>query len=170
MNNYNRILLQVWEANVDIQMVHDAYACARYCVGYLFKAEGGVSKLLRAANDEAKRGNTSFKEKITKDAHILLNGTHVSAQESAAFCLQIPYTSCSRLECFINTSPPSQRIRILKSKADLEKLAVSEPESNDVFSEGVIEKYSARPSELEALTLADFATLYDYKTSKPSGK
>ena len=43
----------IHEANHDIQMVVDQYACAQYICGYLTKNEEGMSKLLKKINDEA---------------------------------------------------------------------------------------------------------------------
>ena len=47
INAYNKDLLRTWRANVDVQFVLDPYACGKYCVAYLSKATGGISKLLR---------------------------------------------------------------------------------------------------------------------------
>src|SRR5690348_11344306 len=44
VNGYNQKLLEAWRANIDIQFVVDTYACAKYCVGYICKSQGGVSK------------------------------------------------------------------------------------------------------------------------------
>jgi hypothetical protein len=95
MNGYNRELLLAWGANIDFQFVLDTYACAKYCVGYILKSEGGVSKLLQAATQEFQRGNVGIKEKLKKYAKILINGTEISAQEAAAFVLGLPNTFCS---------------------------------------------------------------------------
>ena len=53
-NNFNRVLIGVHQANHDLQIVVDQYACAQYVVGYLTKNESGMSKLLKAVNDQAK--------------------------------------------------------------------------------------------------------------------
>jgi len=57
VNDYNEDILSYWQANIDFQFVIDTYDCAKYCVGYVLKCQGGVSKLFRAAFQEAKRGN-----------------------------------------------------------------------------------------------------------------
>jgi hypothetical protein len=100
INGYNRQLLEAWGANIDVQFVLDTYACAKYCVGYILKAAGGVSKLLRAAVESLKQGNLSIQEKLRKYANVLMNGTEISAQEAAAFLLGIANTICSRQVCF----------------------------------------------------------------------
>jgi len=52
------------EAMIDYHFVIDTYACAKYCVGYVLKCQGGVSKLFRPAIQEAKRGNLSATESL----------------------------------------------------------------------------------------------------------
>ena len=53
-NNFNPHIMQLHEANHDIQLVSDPYACAQYIYNYLTKAEGGMNKVLKAINDEGK--------------------------------------------------------------------------------------------------------------------
>lgn len=88
-------MLEAWRANMDIQFVTNTYACAKYCVGYILKSDGGISKLMKAANREAK-GNADIREKLKSCCKVLLNGTEISAQEGAGFLLGIPNTHSSR--------------------------------------------------------------------------
>lgn len=71
----------------------------------------------------------------------------------------------SREVLFINTSPKSERIKVLKGKDDLENL---NPNSTDVCFKSLYEKYAKRPKRLEGWCLADFATKLRivYKNSK----
>ena len=39
VNSHNRLLLQNWRANVDIQIIVDVDACARYMAKYVAKGE-----------------------------------------------------------------------------------------------------------------------------------
>lgn len=39
INPYNQILLRSWEANIDVQFILDAYACAAYIVSYISKSQ-----------------------------------------------------------------------------------------------------------------------------------
>lgn len=39
INPYNDILLKSWQANMDIQFILDAYACATYIVSYISKGQ-----------------------------------------------------------------------------------------------------------------------------------
>ena len=46
--------MEVHEANHDMKLVFDLYACAEYVSDYLTKAEGGMSKILHEINEEGK--------------------------------------------------------------------------------------------------------------------
>jgi hypothetical protein len=158
VNGYNRQLLEAWGANIDIQFVLDTYACAKYCVGYIMKSEGGVSRLLQEATQEARRGNKTIQEKLNKFSNVLINGTEISAQEAAAFLLGLPNTSCSRSDVFINTAPSDERIGFLKPQDELENL---DDESPDVCVKGLIDHYMKRPQKLDKMCLAEFASMHN---------
>lgn len=64
INPYNQILLRSWEANIDVQFILDAYACAAYIVSYISKSQRGMSNLLHDACEEARKGNLSLKQQI----------------------------------------------------------------------------------------------------------
>ena len=51
-NNFNPHIMQVHEANHDLQVVSDPYACAEYICDYLTKGEAGMSKVLQAISNE----------------------------------------------------------------------------------------------------------------------
>ena len=54
-NNYNKKLIQLHEANQDIQFIIDEYAVAEYICNYLTKNEAGISALLKSINDEVEK-------------------------------------------------------------------------------------------------------------------
>ncbi len=164
INRYNRKMLEAWGANMDIQFVTNTYACAKYCVGYILKSDGGISKLMKAANREA-RGNAEIREKLRAFAKVFLNGTEISAQEAAGFLLGIQNTHSSRQVIFINTGPPEERTGILKSSAELNAL---EADSEDICEKGLLDRYVVRSETLEDICLADFASNYEFE--KKSGR
>jgi len=167
VNGYNRQLLEAWEANIDVQFVLDTYGCAKYCVGYILKSDGGVSRLMQEAARDIRHGNTSIQEQLKRFANVLINGSEISAQEATAFLLGIPNTMCSRSDVFINTAPPDQRIRILKSKEELDEL---EDSCVDVTREGLLEHYVQRPTVLENTCLADIASMYEFVRRKQNSQ
>ncbi len=167
VNGYNQKLLQAWGANIDFQFVLDTYACAKYCVGYIMKAEGGVSKLLQAATYEARRGNVTIKDKLKKFGNILITGSEISAQEAVAFVMGIKNTMCSRTDIFISTGHPDERIRILKTQKELDELG---DDCEDVCSKGLLDHYTKRPSELEDVCLAEFASMFEFSKNMKQTK
>lgn len=44
--SYNKLLLQSWKANMDIQYILDPYACDAYIVSYVSKGQRGMSNVL----------------------------------------------------------------------------------------------------------------------------
>ncbi|CAF4125803.1 unnamed protein product, partial [Rotaria sordida] len=87
----------------------------------------------------------------------------VNSQEAVYHILSIPLSISSRSTVFINTNTPENRISMLKSDKILEIL---EPDSKDVFVEGLIDMYINRPDEMKNVCLADFASLYNISKKK----
>ena len=158
INAYNPMIMSLHRANMDIQFILDPYACSMYCVDYISKSENGMSKLLREALNELKNGNNTVKERLRVIANKFLNSSEISAQEAVYHILSIPLSSSSRSTVFINTNRPENRISMVKSDEILEKL---EPDSKDVFVQGLIDMYINRPDEMKNVCLADFASLYN---------
>ncbi|XP_076461676.1 uncharacterized protein LOC143294132 [Babylonia areolata] len=167
MNSRNDAISQVWMANTDVQFILDEYACAVYIVTYISKSQRGMSDMLRDAADEAKHGNHSVREQVRHIANKFLNHCEVSAQEAVYLLLQLPMCRSTRDVVFVNTSPPSQRVGILKNTALLETL---EDDDTDVTFSSLIDRYAERPEKLEHLCLAEFAAWYDVKKKPPYHK
>ena len=58
VNCYSPTILKMWQANMDIQYVIDAYACVMYITSYILKAEKEMGELLKQAAKELEQGNT----------------------------------------------------------------------------------------------------------------
>ena len=72
------------------------------------------------------------------------------------------FRRCSPGISFINTNLSNDRIRMIKSKEELELLP---DKSTDIFKKSIIDKYMDRPTfgkfaSLKAVCLAQFASLY----------
>jgi hypothetical protein len=158
VNNYNPACLSAWLANMDIQFVLDVYACAMYIVSYISKAQKGMSDLLRTACEEARKGNSSIKQQVRDIGNKFLNNVEISAQEAVYIVLQLPMRKSSRQVVFINTSPPEDRVQLLKP---LQEINDMEDDSDEVYASGLITRYTKRPAKLENLSLADWAAWYD---------
>ncbi|KAK3097672.1 hypothetical protein FSP39_011969 [Pinctada imbricata] len=160
VNMYNKNVLQAWNANIDLQFVLDPYACAMYIVSYISKSQRGMSALMDRACKEARQGNMDIKKQVRHIGNHFLNSVEVSAQEASYLVLQMPLTKGSRDVIFINTSPPHERVLLLKQQSDLMELS---PESTDIHYQNIIARYSKRPRQLDNWCLADYASQLDIK-------
>jgi hypothetical protein len=66
INNYNSILLESWEANMDIQYILDPYACISYIVSYISKGQRVLSNLLYEAYKEAKAKDSDIRQQVRR--------------------------------------------------------------------------------------------------------
>ena len=160
INLYNEHLLCAWNANIDLQYVLDPYACAMYIVSYISKSQRGMSALLDRACKEARQGNMDIKRQVRHIGNQFLNSVEVSAQEAAYLVLQMPLTKGSRDVLFLSTSPPDERVQLLKQKYQLEELS---PDSTDIHHKNIFERYAKRPKQLERWCLADYASQLEVK-------
>ena len=64
----------------------------------------------------------------------------------------------SRQVVFINTSPPDERVEVLKTLNNIKDMT---DDCEEVFTGGLIKRYTKRPASLEQVTLADWAAWYD---------
>ena len=165
INAYNPMIMSLHKANMDIQFILDPYACSMYCVDYISKSENGMSKLLREALNELKKGNNTVKQRLRVIANKFLNSSEISAQEAVYHILSIPLSTSSRSTVFINTNRPENRISMVKSDEVLQQL---ELDSKDVFVQGLIDTYINRPDEMQNVCLADFASLYNVSKKQTS--
>lgn len=167
VNSYNSVVLYAWKANIDMQFILDPYACAMYIVSYISKSQRGMSDLLNRAAKEAREGNLDIKRQVRHIGNHFLNSVEVGAQEAAYLVLQMPLTKASRHVVFINTSLSDERIILIKTDAELEKLT---PNSTDVECSYVIKRYAKRPKQLENWCLADYVSQLDVVFPKDNEK
>ena len=171
INNYNVACLSVWRANMDIQFVLDVYACAIYIVSYISKAQKGMSVLLRTERAEAREGNASIKQQVRDIGNTFLNSVEISAQEAVYIVLQLPMRKYSRQVVFIPTSPPDERVQLLKPLlkplSEIEKMP---DECEEIHFRGLLKKYTERPLSIGNATLADWAAWYNNSSDKPYHK
>ncbi|KAI8484274.1 hypothetical protein Bbelb_380590 [Branchiostoma belcheri] len=154
-NSYNKDIIHSWQANIDLQYITDVYACIMYVTSYMMKSERAMSELLRKTAKET--ANEDVKSQLRKLGTTFLNHREVSAQEAAYRLLSLPLKKASRTVQFINTSPKEKRVSMLKSSAVLDAM---EDEDEDVFETSLNDRYAARPSELESMSLAEFTATY----------
>ena len=114
INNYMTQLVNVWNANHDIQYVLDPYSCVVYICDYLTKNNKGMSILLEQAAKEAKDGNMDLKKSVRHIGNKFLNCVEMSEQECVYSLLELPITQSSIKVEFINTSEIKNRVFIAK--------------------------------------------------------
>ena len=157
INGYNKTILMLHKANMDLQFIIDPYGCVHYVVNYINKSYRGISKLLRDTLNDMQKGHYTAFDKLRRISKVFLSATEVSAQEAVYVLLSMPLTICSRSCVFINTGEKDKRTKMIKTKVDLLKL---ESESTDIVSNCILDYYVNRPAELEDITLAEFAAKY----------
>jgi len=99
-----------------------------------------------------------------KEDRIGVFDTEVSAQEAVFRLLGLKMLSRTVKRVFVPMDMPDNRDHILKASHHLQTL---DPDSEDIYMVGLVQRYTARPSSLEHVCLADFAVEYDvyYKSS-----
>lgn len=158
INSYNEVLLRAWEANIDIQFVHDGYAYAAYVVSYISKSQRGMSNLLHEAYEEARNENMSSKQQERQIGNKCLTHVKICAQGAAYIISQKPLRNSSRSVVFVNTNEPGQRTFLLKPMKSLQELPDN---STDIESDNSIKRYQRRPKSQQNYCLADFISKFD---------
>lgn len=87
----------------------------------------------------------------------MLKGVEMSAQEAAWYLLGQEMSEKSRDVVYVPTCYPEERVRVRKTK---EQLVNAGAASTDVGKPNIVQKYEARPAEMEDVCLADFASKY----------
>lgn len=159
INSFSKKILELHRANMDIQYILDPFACAVYIVDYINKADKGMSRLLRAAVEEAKKGKSSVREFLRSISNVFLNASEISAQEATYCLVSLPLSRASEAEIYLNTSLPQERVHILKSLREIRNM---DENSSDIFQNSIIDYYAKRPSALEDISLAYFSAYFIY--------
>jgi hypothetical protein len=100
---------------------------------------------------------------LKKVGSVWLTHRELSAQESVYRLLGLSMLSCNVERIFVPTDLPENRVRILKSIAQLEKL---DPDSDEVYMTGLVQRYAARTDFINSMCLSDFAVEYDVSYSR----
>ena len=136
-NNFNPNIMEIHEANHDLQCIVDPYACAEYVTDYLTKGEAGISKVLQSINDDGK--DLSKMEMLNKLASTLDKHREVSIQEATYRLLGLPMIKSSVIIKYVNTSHPNKRDGLLKG--NLAELKNGE----SPFHDNIFTYYENRP-------------------------
>ncbi|CAH1107057.1 unnamed protein product [Psylliodes chrysocephalus] len=165
-NNYFPKVLDMHQANMDMQYIVDAYSCVSYIVNYINKSSLGMSKLMSEAEAHIKAGDIDTKAKLRKLGNLFLKSSEVSVQEAAYHVCGLRLTNSSRSDVFVNTFPIDKRVRVAKGKAALREMDAA---CTDVFERNILDRYVERPDSLETLCLARFATEFTFFSKNVRG-
>ncbi|RXN32331.1 replicase helicase endonuclease [Labeo rohita] len=157
VNGYNPDLLRAWNANMDIQFVLDSFSCVMYMLSYISKPEHEMNDFLKNVIKGVRETNVNEEDEMKNIMQAYSKHRQVSAQESVARTCSLPMKKCSRSVVFIPTDDDA-----LKMSLPLSALHNKDPDSEDVWMSGMIDKYRARPRtlEFEMMCLADFVSNY----------
>ena len=101
-------------------MIFFQYACAQYVVGYLTKNESGMSKLLKAVNEQAK--DLKNMDLLNQLSSVLDKHREVSIQEAVYRVLSLNMTYSSVVVKYLSTIHPHFRDGLVRANLeDLEK-------------------------------------------------
>ena len=149
VNSHNRVQLQHWRANVDLQLIVDVDACARYMAKYAAKGEPKsqtVHSLYKSCVDSLTP--SSHAHKALRSAMLKCIGERdYSAQETCHMLLSLPLYSCSFNFATVNL--------------DGSKKISTDSDSGDLLVEtSIIDAYASRDSSLCSQNLYEFLTQY----------
>ncbi|XP_015110819.1 uncharacterized protein LOC107037017 [Diachasma alloeum] len=158
--SFNPFILNILNANMNVEFIPDEYSCADYVVDYINKADRGISDLRRRII-AIMNANPEFNiTDITKELSAeVLNTVEMTTQEAAWYLLREPTSKNSTPVLYIPTVRPAERPKVRKNHHQLVALDVDE-DSPDVWKESWYDKYEKRPTELEDVTLAQFVANY----------
>jgi hypothetical protein len=136
MNPYNPKVLELTEANVDIQFVLDPYAAAAYVVSYMRKSQKGMSKLMESARREARRGDKDVVQFLRHMGNAFIRAHEISAQEAVYLTLGLKLRDSSCQFVFIPSSAPADQTSLIK---DDNALNSEEADSTNIAHESLVD-------------------------------
>lgn len=96
-----------------------------------------MSELMRRACEDARKGGSDIRNQVREIGNKFTKHVEISAQEAAYITLQLPMKRSSRSFLFLNTSPPDDRLFIVKDKEQIKRLPY---DSEEIQCENVISR------------------------------
>ena len=157
-NNHSPALLDIWNANMDIQYITDPYSCIMYILSYISKAEHELSEILRNAQQEIREGNYDLKSEMKKLGNVYLDYREISCQEAAHRMCNLHLKECSRAVVALPTDENPTRLSLPLSQ--IQAKARENEDTDDIWMTNLTDKYQARPDapEFDNMCLAQFAS------------
>ena len=149
LNSHNRVMLQHWRANVDLQIIVNVQACARYMSKYAAKSEPksqSVQSLYKSCVDRLT--DTSDASKLLHSAIVRSVGERdFSAQQTSHMLLSLSLYSCTY--SFVTVALNSSH-----------KLSRDKDSGELIIEESALDVYASRDTSLADLNLCQFVTSY----------
>ena len=158
VNDYNPLLLYLWKANLDIQYVADSsLALAHYVTAYVTKAEKSHMQELWEDISEQE----SLYKKLWSFGVRSLRSRECGLYEAADILLGEHLYEKSDAVQWISIERPDKRKVRIKGYRELQQMAESDPDSNDLYQANLIDNfYPNRPASLGHVCLYDFVKWY----------
>ena len=149
LNSHNRVMLQHWRANVDLQIIVDVQACARYMTKYAAKGEcrsQPVQTLYKSCVEHL--NNNSDGRRVLRTALLRSVGERdFSAQETSHMLLSLPLFSCTYN--FVTVALNSSR-----------KVTMDDNSGELTLEASALDDYASRDASLAHLNLCQFVSNY----------
>jgi hypothetical protein len=152
LNSHNRVMLENWRANVDLQVIIDEKACARYMTKYAAKGEPrskSASDILKLTVSSL-QSNDQVSSAIRKAMIQVAGDRDMAAQETAHMLLSLPLIGCSF--SFVTVCLENSRKVILDP----------ENEADDVLQKTVLKDYGERTAVKSRYTGLSQLSLMQY--------
>ena len=167
VNDYNPLMLMLWKANCDIQFVAESsLALAHYVSGYVTKAERSNMQDVWQQVSE----NKSFYSRLYSFGVRCLRSRECGLYEASDLLLGDHLCEKSVTVQWVDVSLPHKRSHRLKKHTDLQTLAKTDPNSEEIFEDNLLEThYPKRPDRLENVCLYDLVANYDWYAKDKHG-
>ena len=179
INTYNPDIIRIWKANMDLQS-KPICMCDVHCCIHMLKSERSMGELLKQVSKEC--GSEDIRTQLRRLGSVFLNHREVSAQEAvyrilslplkhrevsaqeAVYrILSLPLKQLSRKVIFINTAAKEDRVSLLKPINQIEHM---DEDSEDIYQTSLIDRYAARPYQLNSMCLPEFAANYTTRSEQ----
>ncbi|KAF9413330.1 hypothetical protein HW555_008411 [Spodoptera exigua] len=152
VNNYNPQILKLWKGNMDIQPCGNVTAVSYYIAKYTSKHEPqDVGQAVKDAVSKVRSCHGDIGRQLFAVSMAILNHRRVSACECAYRLCHLKLRDSSRKVVFVNTCRPHERYRMLRYDSD-----------DGQTYQNIFDRYIQRPTNLEHLSLAEFAVNYEH--------
>ena len=157
INPFNLAILERWRANMDIQYCLHPYSIAEYVSSYMCKGNRAMSRALRKMQEILEKNpNITFGGGLRLIANALIKSREISVQEAVFIILGLPLRFASRSVKYVNTNFPENRLLMMKTQEEIEKLPST---SNEIFQPyALVTHYENRSIKDEDTCLADYAS------------